>query len=78
VDQINLVGSIELVHNAINITEMAVARGATSIMMPVSCRKQLADLSDDMATRINIIFYFVAIDALLKAVIEYNYKLINL
>jgi ATP-dependent Lon protease len=38
--------------------------------MPVSARKQLFDLSDEMATKVNIIFYTEAKDALLKSVAD--------
>jgi ATP-dependent Lon protease len=38
--------------------------------MPVSCRRQLYDLSDDMATKIDIQFYSDAKDALLKAIAD--------
>ncbi len=38
--------------------------------MPVSCRRQLIDLSDDMAIKIDIQFYLDARDALLKAMME--------
>ena len=34
------------------------------------CRRQLVDLSDDMATKIDIQFYSDARDALLKAMAE--------
>lgn len=37
---------------------------------PVSCRRQLYDLSDDMATKVDIQFYQDARDALLKALVE--------
>ena len=40
---------------------------AKSLLMPVSCRRQLFDLSDDMATKLDIEFYQDARDALLKA-----------
>jgi ATP-dependent Lon protease len=68
VGEINLGGSIEPVHNAVTIAEIAVEKGATSLLMPVACRRQLVDLSDDMATKIDIQFYSDARDALLKAV----------
>ena len=42
-------------------------KGATSLLMPVSARKQLFDLSDDMATKITIQFYSDPREALLKA-----------
>ena len=38
--------------------------------MPVSCRRQLLDLSDDMATKISIQFYSDARDALIKSLVE--------
>jgi predicted ATP-dependent Lon-type protease len=40
------------------------------LLMPVSCRRQLFDLSDDMATKIDIQFYSEARDALLEAMVE--------
>jgi ATP-dependent Lon protease len=50
--------------------EIAVEKGATSLLMPVSCRRQLVDLSDAMATKIDIQFYSDAKDALIKAMAE--------
>ena len=70
VGEINLGGSIEPIHNPINIAEIAVEKGATALLMPVACRRQLIDLSDDMATRVDIQFYLDARDALLKAMME--------
>jgi len=70
VGEINLGGSIEPVHNAVTIAEIAVEKGATALLMPVACRRQLVDLSDDMATKIDIQFYSDAKDALLKATAE--------
>jgi len=70
VGEINLGGSIEPIHNAVTIAEIAVEKGATSLLMPVVCRRQLVDLSDDMATKIDIQFYSDARDALLKAMAE--------
>jgi ATP-dependent Lon protease len=68
--ELNLGGSIEPVHNAVTITEIAIEKGATALLMPVSSRKQLIDLSDDMATKIDVQFYSDARDALLKAMVE--------
>ena len=68
--EINLGGSIEPIHNAVSIAEIAVEKGATALLMPISCRRQLFDLSDDMATKVDIQFYSDARDALLKAIIE--------
>ena len=70
VGEIALGGSIEPIHNPVGIAEIAVEKGATALLMPVSCRRQLFDLSDDMATKIDIQFYSDAKDALLKAIAE--------
>lgn len=70
VGEIALGGSIDSIHNPIAIAEIAVEKGATALLMPVACRRQLFDLSDDMATKIDIQFYSDARDALLKAIIE--------
>jgi ATP-dependent Lon protease len=70
VGEINLGGSIESVHNAVTISEIAVEKGATSLLMPVACRRQLVDLSDEMATKVDIQFYSDAGDVLLKAMAE--------
>ncbi len=70
VGEINLGGSVEPVHNPVNIAEIAVEKGATALLMPVACRRQLIDLSDDMATKIDIQFYSDARDAMLKAMVE--------
>ncbi len=70
VGEINLGGSIEPIHNPVTIAEIAVEKGATALLMPVACRRQLFDLSDDMATKVDIQFYSDARDALLKAMVE--------
>ena len=70
VGEINLGGSIETLANPVTIAEIAVEKGATALLLPVSCRRQLLDLSDDMATRIDIQFYSDARDVLLKAIID--------
>lgn len=70
VGEINLGGSIEPIHNPVTIAEIAVEKGASALLMPVSCRRQLVDLSDDMATKIDIQFYSDTKDALLKAMVE--------
>jgi ATP-dependent Lon protease len=68
VGEINLGGSIEGLHNPVAMVEIAVEKGATAILMPVACRRELIDLSDDMATKVDIQFYSDARDALLKAI----------
>jgi ATP-dependent Lon protease len=70
VGEINLGGSIEPVHSAVTIAEIAVEKGATALLIPVICRRQMLDLSDEMATKVDIQFFSDARDALLKAIQE--------
>src|SRR5262249_1497376 len=67
---LNLGGSVDVLHNAIDVVELAVEKGATVVLMPVSARKQLFDLSDDMATKVNVLFYSDVREALLKAIAD--------
>jgi len=64
---LNLGGTIEPLSNAVDVTELAVEKGATTLLLPVSARRQLIDLSDEMATKVSIVFYADVKDALLKA-----------
>lgn len=70
VGEINLGGSIEPIHNPVAIAEIAIEKGALVLLMPVASRRHLFDLSDDMATKIDIQFYSDTKDALLKAIAE--------
>ena len=70
IGEINLGGSIEPIHNPVSLVEIAVEKGASAILMPVTCRRQLIDLSDEMATKIDVQFYSDARDAMLKAMME--------
>jgi ATP-dependent Lon protease len=67
---VNLGGSIETLYNAVSVAELAVEKGATTLLMPVSSRRQLYDLSDEMATKVDVQFYSDVRDALLKALVE--------
>ena len=67
---LNLGGSVDPLHNAVDIVELAVEKGASVVLMPVSARKQLFNLSDDMATKVNILFYGDGREALLKALTD--------
>ena len=69
VGALNLGGSTEPLGNAVGVVEAAVEKSADTVLMPVSARKQLFDLSDDMATRINMQFYSDTTDALLKSLL---------
>jgi len=64
---LNLGGSIEPIFNPINVIELAIEKGASSILIPVSSRRQLNELSDDLAAKIAVLYYLDAKDALLKA-----------
>ena len=70
VGALNLGGSVEQLVNAVGIVEAAVEKSADTVLIPVSARKQLFELSDDMATRVNVQFYSDTPDALLKALLE--------
>lgn len=70
VGNVNLGGAIDPVYNAVTIVEHAVEKGAETVLLPVTARKQLNDLPDEMITKVNIVFYSDAKDALLKAVLE--------
>ena len=59
-----------MVPNPVAVAELAVEKGAMTLLMPISSRRQLFDLSDDMATKINIEFYADAIDAFTKAIMD--------
>lgn len=70
VGSLTLGGTVEQLSNAVSLVELAVDKGATTILIPVSARKQMMELSDDMATKINVQFYSDTTDALLKALVE--------
>jgi ATP-dependent Lon protease len=67
---LNLGGSVEPIYNAVSIIELAADKGAQKILMPVTVRKQLFDLPDELATKVTVVFYADARDALLKALSE--------
>jgi len=70
VGSLNLGGAIDAVYNPVSLVELAVEKGANTVLMPVGARKQLFDLSDDMATKLTIQFYSDAREALLKALLD--------
>ena len=67
---LNLGGSFDVLHNAIDGVELAVEKGASIVLMPISARKQLFDLSDDMATKVNILYYGDVREAFGKAIAD--------
>lgn len=65
---ITLGGSLEPIHNPIDLVELAMEKGAEAVLLPVSSRRALIDLSDDVATKVQVLFYADAADALRKCV----------
>jgi len=64
---LNLGGALDPVHNAVTVAEIAVEKGATTLLIPISARKQLNELSDEMAMKLSILYYADPREALLKA-----------
>jgi ATP-dependent Lon protease len=67
---INLSGALDPVHNAVNVGEIAVEKGATMLLIPISARRQLNELSDEMAMKLTILYYADAREALIKALAD--------
>jgi ATP-dependent Lon protease len=70
VGALNLGGSIEMIPNPVAVAELALEKGATTLLMPISSRRQLFDFPDEMATKINIEFYADVTDAFVKAIVD--------
>jgi ATP-dependent Lon protease len=70
VGAVNLGGSLNPVYNAVSVAELAVEKGAETILIPISARRQLNDLSGDMAMKIAIVYYADAREALIKALAD--------
>jgi ATP-dependent Lon protease len=67
---ITLGGSIEPIHNPVDLVELAMEKGANAVLMPVSSRRAMIDLSDEVATKVQVLFYADASDALRKSLHE--------
>lgn len=67
---LNLGGAIDPVYNAVNIAELAIEKGAETLLVPIAARRQLNDLSDEMAMKITILYYSDAKEALVRALAE--------
>ena len=67
---LNLGGGIDPVFNPINVAELAIEKGAETLLVPISARRQLNDLSDEMAMKLSILYYADAREALIKALGE--------
>jgi ATP-dependent Lon protease len=66
----SLGGSIEMVPNPVQLAELAIEKQAQTLLMPVSARRQLNDLPDELWTKISIEFYKDPADAVFKALVE--------
>ncbi len=62
--------TVHVIHNPIEIAELAVDKQAQTLLMPVAARRQLNDLPDELWTKLNIEFYKDAADAVFKSLVE--------
>lgn len=67
---LTLGGGIETLPNPAELAEHAMEKGATALLVPVSARRHLLDVSDEVATKVSFVFYADARDALLKALAD--------
>lgn len=70
VGSLNLGGTVDQIYNPVNIAELAIEKQAKTILMPISARRQLFDLPDDLAAKIDIQFYVDVKDAFMKALLD--------
>jgi ATP-dependent Lon protease len=70
VGNLTLGGGVETLLNPAALAELAMEKGASALLLPVSARRALVDVSDEVATRVAFIYYTDARDALLKALDE--------
>jgi ATP-dependent Lon protease len=70
VGALNLGGSVEMIPNPVAVAELAVEKGAATVLMPIAARRQLFELPDELATKISIEFYADPKDAFLKGLVE--------
>jgi len=64
---LNLGGGIDPIYNAVGVAELAIEKGAKTLLVPISARRQLNELSDEMAMKLSILYFADAKEALLKA-----------
>jgi ATP-dependent Lon protease len=67
---LNLGGGIDPLYNAVSVAELAIEKGAETLLAPITARRQLNELSDEMATKLSILYYADAREALLKSLVE--------
>ena len=64
---LDLGGGLDPVHDAVSAAELAVEKGATALLIPISARRQLNDLSDEMVTKLTVLYCSDVREALVKA-----------
>ncbi|MBT3267085.1 peptidase, partial [Candidatus Poribacteria bacterium] len=67
VGPLSLGGSMDMIANPVEMAELAVDKQASTLLMPVSARRGLNDLPDDVWTKISIEFYSDPADGVFKA-----------
>ncbi len=67
---LNLSGGLDPVYNAVDVAELAIEKGATTLLIPISARRQLNELSDEMAMKLSILYYGDVREALIKALTD--------
>jgi ATP-dependent Lon protease len=67
VGNLTLGGGVETLLNPAELAELAMEKGASALLVPVAARRQLLDVSDEVATKVSFLFYTDARDALIKA-----------
>ena len=72
VGALNLGGSVEMIPNPVAVAELAVEKGAAQLLMPISSRRQLLELPDELATKVNVVFYADPADAFVKAILDWS------
>jgi ATP-dependent Lon protease len=70
VGALNLGGTIDMLHNPVSIAELAIEKKATTLLVPLSARRQLFDLPDELAAKIDIQYYTDIRDALMKSLAD--------
>lgn len=63
---LNLGGSLDQLADPVAIAELAVDKGASVLLLPVTARRELMSLPDDIWTKLNIEFYRDAADGVFK------------
>ncbi len=61
-----------MVANAVQVAELAVDKQAQALLMPISSRRQLHGLPDDLWIRISIEFYRDVSDGVLKSLVDWK------